>query len=58
MLYDVLVSDTFKHIDNNLKTDKNKFNLDVCIDACRHYGKASGRVSIPEKHKTAIQKSQ
>ena len=58
LLYDVLVSDTFKHIDNNLKTDKNKFNLDVCIDACRHYGKASGRVSIPEKHKTAIQKSQ
>ena len=58
LLYDVLTSDTFKHIDDNLKTDKNKFNLDVCISSCRHYGKLSGRTTMPEKHKQALQKSQ
>ena len=58
MLYDVLISDTFKHIDDNLKTDKNNFNLDVCIDACRHYGHRTNKDQIPEKHRTAIEKSQ
>jgi hypothetical protein len=57
MLYDVLTSDTFKHINDNLKTDKNKFNLDVCIEACRHHGLRTNS-QIPEKHKTAIEKSQ
>tara|TARA_B100001057_G_scaffold345656_1_gene346789 strand:- start:118 stop:1329 length:1212 start_codon:yes stop_codon:yes gene_type:complete len=55
LLSDVLESDTFKHIDNNLKTDKNKFNLDVCIDACRHYGNRTSS-QVPEKHKTALEK--
>jgi len=56
MLYDVLTSDTFKHIDDNLKTDKNKFNLDVCINECRHYGNRTN-AQIPEKHKIALAKS-
>jgi len=58
LLYDVLTSNTYKHIDDNLKTDKNKFNLDVCIDACRHYGHRTNKDQIPEKHKTALAKSQ
>jgi len=58
LLYDVLTSGTFKHIDDNLKTDKNKFNLDVCIDACRHYGHRTNVNQIPEKHQTALAKSQ
>jgi len=34
LLYDVLTSNTFKHIDDNLKTNE-MFNLDVCAETCR-----------------------
>ena len=40
LMYDVLVSDTFKHIDNNLKTN-GTFNLDLCSETCRQIHKAS-----------------
>ena len=40
LMYDVLVSDTFKHIDNNLQTN-GIFNLDVCSETCRQIHKAS-----------------
>ncbi len=40
LMYDVLVSDTFKHIDNNLQTN-GIFNLDVCSETCRKIHKAS-----------------
>jgi len=40
LMYDVLVSDTFKHIDNKLKTN-GTFNLDLCSETCRQFHKAS-----------------
>tara|TARA_B100001094_G_scaffold331727_1_gene401084 strand:+ start:6262 stop:7494 length:1233 start_codon:yes stop_codon:yes gene_type:complete len=52
LLCDVLESNTYKHIDSNLTTDKNKFNLDVCINSCRHYGHRTNS-QVPQKHKVA-----
>ena len=47
LMYDVLVSDTFKHIDNKLKTN-GTFNLDLCSETCRQFHKASASQQVTD----------
>ena len=56
LLYDILKGKTFNHIDKNLKTSKNKFNLDICIEACRHFGNRSDPDKIPTDHREAMER--
>lgn len=56
LLYDVLAGKTFSHINKNLKTDTNQFNLDICIHSCRNFGHRADPNQVPSVHKEALDK--